>query len=1072
MTAGATQGVRLRTRVALSLLVTLAAIAAAAPGTTHAATLRPHWAIVSTSAPTYFKAGDEGDYYEVIAVNDGGAPTDGSSITVTAEMPSETTATVIHGDTGKDLNQPMTCPTLLSCTTEAVVAPAEAMVVKIIVSVDVKASGGLDSQVTVSGGGAQTATARLSTPVSSAPVPFAASMTTNITGEGGTADTQAGSHSFALTSTLAFNVGSVATSQECVETPGCPVLNADVKDVEVALPAGVVGNPQAVPRCSQTHFQTFGFNNCPADTQVGGLLLFFYGSGTGEQYAPVYNVEPPPGQSAELGFTVAGSVHIPMFFHVRSDGDYGLTAQLAGISEADPPHIGILTIWGIPAAQSHDSARRGLNGAGCDAGCASGVVAKPFLRLPTSCTAGELEVPLRSDSWQDPQLPEHLPQQSSQSIAGMTGCEDLPFGPSILIRPDTFQAHAPAGYTVSLQLPQNEDPEGLSAADVRDTVVTLPPGTVISPSAANGLATCSGEQFELRSSAPGNCPKESTLGTLSITTPLLEAPLAGHLFVGQPGCSPCNPADAQSGRMLPLLLEAEGPGVTVKLAGHTSIDQATGQLTTTFRETPQLPFSSLTLGVKGGPGALLVNPSVCGDATATALLTPWSAREETSVSAPAIPISGCTAHTFEPSLQAGMTETAQAGAYSDFEVSLSRPDGQQALAAITVNMPPGLLGTLATVAPCGEAQANAGTCPAASEIGTASTTIGAGSEPYEISGGKVFLTGPYRGRPFGLAVVLPAVAGPFTLAGNTGRGVQVVRAAIGVDPATAALTVSSDELPHALNGIPLEVDRVVVDVNRHGFMFNPTSCAPMSIRGSAAGTAGATVAMSYPFQAVNCATLPFKPKFTALTQAGTSKANGASLHVKVTSGPGQANIGKVKVDLPRQLPSRLTTLQKACPDPTFKANPASCSASAVVGSATAVTPVLKNPLTGPAYLVSHAGAAFPDLVIVLQGEGVTLDLVGNTDIKKGVTISTFNSVPDAPVSTFDLVLPEGPHSALGAFGNLCRGPLNMPTAITGQNGAVIKQTTRIAVSGCPRHKAGKARSTKRGNARGKAHSKR
>jgi hypothetical protein len=226
------------------------------------------------------------------------------------------------------------------------------------------------------------------------------------------------------------------------------------------------------------------------------------------------------------------------------------------------------------------------------------------------------------------------------------------------------------------------------------------------------------------------------------------------------------------------------------------------------------------------------------------------------------------------------------------------------------------------------------------------------------------------------------------------------------------------------------------------------------------GEQGAATPVSVPFQVANCATLPFTPKLTALTVGHTSKAAGAALHVNVTSGPGQASIAKVTVQLPKQLPSRLSTLQKACPDATFNANPASCSAASIVGTATALTQVLKNPLIGPAYLVSHAGAAFPDLVIVLQGEGITLDLIGNTDIKYGITTSTFNSVPDAPISTFDLVLPAGPHSALGAVASLCARPLNMPTAITGQNGAVVRQTTRIAVSGCAKRKARHARRTR------------
>jgi len=504
--------------------------------------------------------------------------------------------------------------------------------------------------------------------------------------------------------------------------------------------------------------------------------------------------------------------------------------------------------------------------------------------------------------------------------------------------------------------------------------------------------------------------------------------------------------------MVPLLLEVDGPGVIVKLAGHTAIDQESGRLTSSFREDPQLPFSDLEVTLKNGPDAPLVNPHVCGPAPASVQLTPWSAAAATEVSAPPIPIGGCSPPTFTPSLRAGMTGTAQAGAFSPFSVTLARPDGQQDLRSITVTTPPGLLGMLSHVSPCGETQANAGTCPAASEIGSTSVTVGPGPQPYEITGGRVFLTGPYRGQPFGLSIVLPAAAGPFTLAGDTGVGTEALRASIAIDPTTAALTVSSDELPRQLNGIPLDIDRVVVDIDREGFMFNPTNCSAMSVAGDARSTTGTAAALSFPFQSVNCATLAFKPRFMALTHARTSKARGAYLHVKVIAGPGQANIGKVKVDLPKQLPSRLTTLQKACPAPTFLANPASCPAASDVGSATALTPVLSGRLTGPAYLVSHGGAAFPDLEIVLQGEGITLILDGKTDIKRGITSSDFQTLPDAPITSFDLVLPAGPHSALAANASLCKATLRMPTAITAQDGAVVAGTTKIAVSGCARRK--------------------
>jgi hypothetical protein len=458
----------------------------------------------------------------------------------------------------------------------------------------------------------------------------------------------------------------------------------------------------------------------------------------------------------------------------------------------------------------------------------------------------------------------------------------------------------------------------------------------------------------------------------------------------------------------------------------------------------------------------LANPRSCGAISSSLDITPWSAPfTADSLSASAFEVNeSCLGRQFGPTFAAGTTDT-QAGGYSQFTVSFGRGDRDQFLSGLELHMPPGLLGKLSTVALCREPQAAQGACGQDSLIGHVQVLVGAGPSPYPVAAGQVFLTDGYKGAPFGLSVVVPAVAGPYRLAGTTGLGTVVVRASISVDPHSTALTIKSDPIPTTLDGIPLQVKLVNVTVDRNEFIFNPTNCSKLAVVGTLSSSEGSSAPVSSPFQTANCATLAFKPKFRVLTHAHASKANGAYLHVQVTSGPGQANIGKVKVDLPKQLPSRLTTLQQACPEAKFDANPASCPAGSLVGTAWAVTPVLKSVLTGPAYLVSHASAAFPDLVIVLQGEGITLDLVGNTDIKHGITISTFNAVPDAPVSTFDLVLPQGPHSALGAFGSLCRGALNMPTAITGQNGAVIRQTTKIAVSGCPKPKRSRRASTQR-----------
>lgn len=513
--------------------------------------------------------------------------------------------------------------------------------------------------------------------------------------------------------------------------------------------------------------------------------------------------------------------------------------------------------------------------------------------------------------------------------------------------------------------------------------------------------------------------------------------------------------------MVRVFLEAEAEGVIIKQAGHTKINQDTGRITTVFRDTPQLPFSELELTLEPGENAALTNPTACGLATTSAALTPWSSDSSTNIYAQPFTVEECSTSGFSPTFQAGTTPS-HAGGNSSVSVSLSRNDGEQVLGQVSVTTPPGLLGVLKNVEQCPAPQASKGTCLPGSLIGSGSIVVGPGSAPLTVSGTKVFLTGPYAGAPFGLSIVTPTVAGPFVLSGNAGNGTQVVRASIAIDPHTGALTVTSDLLPRALNGVPLDIRVIHIDVNRESFTFNPSNCNPMSIAGAITSMTGTTSRVSSPFQSTGCASLPFKPTFTVSTQGKASKTNGASLHVHVTSSQGQANIAKVKVNLPIQLPSRLSTLQKACVDKVFDANPATCPAASVVGSATAVTPLLAKPLTGPAYLVSHAGAAFPDLEVVLQGEGITLILDGNTSIKKGITSSTFKAVPDAPIASFDLNLPEGPHSALAAFGNLCTSKLNMPTVITGQNNAVIKQTTHITTTGCPKHhKATKAHAGKR-----------
>jgi Domain of unknown function DUF11 len=1091
------------TRRALCILVTTAAVATMLmlAVSAAAASPAPHWLMASQPAPTYFHASDTTDFYEIVALNDGGAATTGE-IKFEDTLPAGLVATSAEASAGLEgleygEAQEMTCAITgdkVACNTESSVPVNERVIVKIDVEVPANASGMLVNEAMIAGGGATNeAKTSNTTPVveQSQVVPYGVGLTGEVTEEDGQLTTQAGAHPFAFSTMLAVNIGKVNGEEECQPPTtelqdGCAELSAPSKDIEVQLPPGMVGNPLAVPRCSQARFQESGGSDlCPASTQVGDLYVAFYGSATAEQYAPVYNVEPPPGQPAELGFTIAGQAHIPMFFHVRSEGDYGLTTDLHEISTFDAVRFAALTIWGVPAAEAHNPMReskidncepkKGVSGCGSE-----DVPAKPFLTMPSSCSGGALDLPLTSDSWVAPGA--FVLGSPEVSLPAMTGCESLSFSPDLSVGTSTVQQGAPAGYTVNLKVPQKEGAEELAAPDVRDVEVAMPEGTAISPSAANGLVACSNAEFGLKSGVGAKCPNASNVGTVKISTPLLAQPLTGEVFVGQPECAPCSAADAEAGRMVPLFIQAQGSGVLIKLAGHTKINNATGRLTTVFTENPQLPFEELELTLENGPRAPLTNPTVCGPAVAVAKLTPWSSLTASTTSAANPPsMEGCAAPKFTPGIVAGMTSSARGGSFSPMVVTLTRADGQQDLGAVTLHLPPGLAGILAKVPLCAEAQANAGTCAAASQIGEVSASVGAGSQPYTIHGGKVYLTGPYGGGPFGLSIMVPAEAGPYKLAGVNGAGGEgdgtvVIRGSIKVDPKTAAITITTNPPPTQLDGIPLHLQKINVNVNREGFMFNPTNCNAMSVEGTLTSSTGTVASASYPFQAVNCATLPFKPGFKVRTHARHTKRFGAYLHVGVTSGNGQANIKSVFVELPKVLPSREETLKQACTEKQFAENPAGCPTGSHVGTAVAHTPVLPVPLTGPAIFVSHGGAAFPDLDVVLQGDGVTVDLTGNTNIVKGITTSDFKSVPDVPVSSFELTLPGGTHSALAATANLCtrtvtkhkhhvkqKRKLVMPTTITGQNGAVVKQSTVIAVEGCggSKGKAAKGKSKKK-----------
>jgi hypothetical protein len=1042
----------------------------------------PWWHLSYQSLPGTLPVGEEGEI-TVLAEDFGDAGANRSStVVLTDKLPTGLTAV-----SAKDERAAVSChvlPQEVRCSLSGEAAAIRAFsgfTINIKVKVAETAVSGEENKVSISGGGAPAESISSPITVGSEQTKFGVEQyELRAENADGSPDTQAGSHPFQSTTDIAFNQGTDPT------TPP-----AAVKDLRFNLPPGLIGNPTPFAQCPLKEFVKTvppeAENACADNTVVGvaSVTIVLKGSPPYTYNSPLFALVPSVGEPARFGFFVLGD---PVYLNtsVRTGGDYGVTVTVPNISELVGFLSSRVTFWGVPGDSRHDPVR----GWNClqpheieqfpTPPCtATGQQAPPpLLTLPTACT-GPVHTTVEGDSWE--QEGAFTPPFDYTFVdnlgrpAGLDGCNQLPFSPSVRVTPDGQAGSTPTGLTVDEHVPQEVslNPTGLAESDVKGLSVALPEGVVLNPAGADGLLACSMEQAGLQTAAATACPEAAKVGTVKIKTPLLANPLEGAAYLAAQDANPF-------GSLVALYIEAYDPvsGVRAKATGEVLEDPMTGQLTAHFEGDPvfendpryagdvgaqflpETPFEDVELHFFGGDRAPLGTPALCGAYRTTGTFTPWSegaARESSSefdvVSGPdggpcrdPLP--------FSPSLTAGTT-SIQAGGFTPFTMTMSREDGQQNLQSIQLHMPLGMSGTLSNVALCGEAQADAGTCGPESQIGETIVSVGLGGDPFTVTGGKVYITGPYRGAPFGLSIVNPAKAGPFDL------GKVIVRARIDVDPETAALTITTDtegpyKIPTIIDGIPLQIRHVNVNINRPGFTFNATNCSPLAVTGTLGSAEGSSQSLSVPYQVTNCAVLAFKPKLTASTSGKTSRTNGASLTVKLgyPAGPYDANISRVKVELPKALPSRLTTLQKACTAQVFETNPANCPAASVIGHATATTPVLPVPLSGPAYFVSHGNESFPSLIIVLQGYGVTVHLVGSTFISpKGITSSTFKTVPDVPVGTFELTLPQGPYSALTANTNLCKvKKLAMPTEFLGQNGAQIKARTNIQVAGCPKAK--------------------
>lgn len=915
--------------------------------------------------------------------------------------------------------------------------------------------------------------------------------------------TQAGGHPQGLTATIRFSG----------EGPRGAGSAPSLRDIAISLPPGLVVYPRASARCPRfLAFESISVGECPPASQVGTFELTL---ASGEAVlGPIVDVVPEAGSAASFALEISPKLTLVQLNGrlAYGHGGYALSVDAGPLDAFEPKSIE-LSFWGVPAEPAHDPLRRrfcltsnvGGGGWSCSGGGASdGEPLVPFLTLGDDCAAGAQTAFARADSWEEP----GRWVSAQASVPAASGCALATFAPRLTLAPDALTADAPVGLGVRIESDQDEFVQGIATPPLRSASVTLPVGVSIDPSGAAGLQACpetgpqgidmptgldaAGEPVTpaqagegevlgrdgLKALTPGHCPEASAIGEASATSPLLGQALSGRVYLAEPGCggpgrAACTEADAADGTLYRVYVELAGgeggaQGVVVKLSGRLLASPATGQLTLRLTEAPQLPLGQLTLRLSSGPRAPLANPPSCGDAEASGVLLAWSAPGVTpqgrfvsgtpdATSSSFYEVTGCpespgTPPALSPGFRAG-TLSSQAGASTPLVVTVTRGDREQHLSSVQVRLPAGVLGDIGAVSRCEEPAAREGDCPAASRIGASLVAAGAGSTPLQLAG-NVYLTGPYAGAPFGLSIVTDAQLGPFDL------GEIVTRARVDVDPHTAALTIISDPLPQILLGIPLRLRQVTLDLDRPGFILTPTDCSALRVTGAVTGAQGTETNVSAPFAVGRCGSLPFHPKLSLLVRAGGSRARGAYLRVVLESGAGQANVAKLDLRLPGSVSIRGSALQRACTQARFAHDPAGCPAGSVVGYATARTPILASPLAGPVLLVARPGRQLPRLTALLQGEGVVLELIGASTVNRDdYVVSRFDEIPDVPLERLELVLPQGPRSALVPHGSLCVRAARRPrrivprrvstsVRIAAHNGATIARAERVTVAGC------------------------
>jgi hypothetical protein len=818
---------------------------------------------------------------------------------------------------------------------------------------------------------------------------------------------------------------------------------AQTRDVRVALPPGLLGDPTSFPKCTMTQLVgTAAPGHCPQDSQVGVTILNLEDR-PAPLLEPVYNMTDPGGDLiARFGFMASIFYPATINVRVRSDSDYGVTASVEGAAGL----VGLLgattTIWGVPADPEHNVDRITPNEAenhnGPPGGRPSSLPPAPFLSNPTRCGV-PLPVSISADSYQLP----NLVSTKTATLPPLSGCGKLGFSPSLSAQPTTSEAAAPSGLDVNLEVPQDETPTGRASAQIQDAQVTLPEGMTLAAGAADGLKTCSASEVGYKALSPADCPAASKLGSVELDVVGLAHVIHGALYQRDP----------EPGHLFRVWLAADELGVHVALPGEISLDPTSGRITTSFLENPQVPLRDLRLHIFGGPRGPLATPSACGTYLTRWELSPWSGTSPAGGDSPMAIERSCATGGLDPRLTAGSTNAA-AGQFSTFVFDLARESGDQNISRLSIDLPPGLLAKLAGVPLCEDAAAAAGNCPDASRLGSVSIASGPGSSPLWIpEPGKdptaIFLGGPFEGAPYSMVVRVPAQAGPFDL------GTVVVRSAIHVDPETAQVSIDSGPLPQILKGVPISYRRIRAVIDRNRFTLNPTSCRPLQVSADVFGSGGARSQPTSPYRASDCKELAYSPKLSLRLRGGTKRTQHPSLSATLVQRAGEANNARVAVVLPPSEFIDQARINNPCTRVQFNAG--SCPASSILGHAEAISPLLDQPLRGPVYFRSNGGArVLPDIVADLHGP-IHIVLVGYVDSvkKKGSERSrirtVFAHVPDAPVRKFTLTMFGGKRGLLVNSDNLCKVHTPVNIAFEAQNGAAEHLRRRLRTNCGVRH---------------------